>query len=353
MIGMVKGTMRETKSVAGLPSPIASFRTNASGLVLPTLKTTIEAVQSGSGDPSHDNVRPITGWSGANVTHAGKNLLDRSEFDDGTYYSNTGNGVTVISSDGRAWSNEALPEISLKKGTYYLSVGGMLGVGSYRLKSTNYDSSSERRFVSTGILVTLTEDDTLRLKIGFGTSDYPFVCYPQIEIGSTATAYHAYNGTNTTITFPDTVYGASLDVGTGVLTENRGIKDLGNLSYIYYPTQQVFRCTAFAGKNNNIICSCYKTNSSYLNWEDMHNNTIQANATDLVIKNTDYSDATAFKTAMTGQKVVYELATPITTQLTPQQIEQLRGENNVFVDCGEVSELKYQNMVVTKLFSKG
>lgn len=36
----------------------------------------IEPVQSGSGDPSPENVRPITGWTGANVYRTGKNLFD-------------------------------------------------------------------------------------------------------------------------------------------------------------------------------------------------------------------------------------------------------------------------------------
>jgi len=35
-------------------------------------------VQSGSGDPSPENVRPITGWTGCNVVRCGKNLFDPS-----------------------------------------------------------------------------------------------------------------------------------------------------------------------------------------------------------------------------------------------------------------------------------
>ena len=39
------------------------------------LKANITAVQSGSGDPSPTNIRPITGWSAVNVTRTGKNLF--------------------------------------------------------------------------------------------------------------------------------------------------------------------------------------------------------------------------------------------------------------------------------------
>ena len=39
----------------------------------------------------------------------------------------------------------------------------------------------------------------------------------------------------------------------------------------------------------------------------------------------------------TGAQVVYELAAPITCQLKPQQIALLRGENNLFADCGDTT----------------
>ena len=49
------------KSIQNTPTPIATF--NASALPMPSLNVGIEAVQSGSGDPSPTNVRPISGWS--------------------------------------------------------------------------------------------------------------------------------------------------------------------------------------------------------------------------------------------------------------------------------------------------
>ena len=47
---------------------IASFPDGAEGLPVKSLVVNIEPVQAGTGDPSPDNVRPITGWTGANVT---------------------------------------------------------------------------------------------------------------------------------------------------------------------------------------------------------------------------------------------------------------------------------------------
>ena len=52
-----------TKTASGA---IASFNDGANAPVV-DLTVSIEPVQSGSGDPSPDNVRPISGWTGANI----------------------------------------------------------------------------------------------------------------------------------------------------------------------------------------------------------------------------------------------------------------------------------------------
>lgn len=46
---------------------VASFPDGADDMPMKSLKIGIEPVQEGSGDPSPDNVRPITGWTGARV----------------------------------------------------------------------------------------------------------------------------------------------------------------------------------------------------------------------------------------------------------------------------------------------
>ena len=41
-------------------------------------------------------------------------------------------------------------------------------------------------------------------------------------------------------------------------------------------------------------------------------------------------------TPTTGAQVVYKLATPLTYQLTPEQVFSLLGENNIFSDTGDI-----------------
>jgi len=53
------------------------------------------------------------------------------------------------------------------------------------------------------------------------------------------------------------------------------------------------------------------------------------------------TDATDLKTLVTGQTLVYELATPQTYHLTPTQVRTLVGNNNIWADTGDIIEGKY------------
>jgi len=50
---------------------VASFADGADGISLKSCIVQIEPVQEGSGDPSPDNVRPISGWTGCVISHSG------------------------------------------------------------------------------------------------------------------------------------------------------------------------------------------------------------------------------------------------------------------------------------------
>ena len=49
----------------------------------------------------------------------------------------------------------------------------------------------------------------------------------------------------------------------------------------------------------------------------------------------------AFKNAMSGVQLCYELATPIEVDLTPAEITTLLGTNNIFADCGDTTVSYY------------
>lgn len=88
---------------------VVSFHAGAAGLPLEKCVVQIEPVQEGSGDPSPDNVRPITGWTDVKVYRAGENLEDATVFEialpseAGTVYGGT---LDVVS--GKLVINRAL-----------------------------------------------------------------------------------------------------------------------------------------------------------------------------------------------------------------------------------------------------
>ena len=58
---------QETGVIGEVRGRVVSFSDGAENKPLKALTVGIEPVQAGSGDPSPDNVRPITGWTGANI----------------------------------------------------------------------------------------------------------------------------------------------------------------------------------------------------------------------------------------------------------------------------------------------
>ena len=154
----------------------------------------------------------------------------------------------------------------------------------------------------------------------------------------------------TTITFPDTVYGASLDVGTGVLTVTYLKTTVGELNWGY--TSGKFYSTNNIGilktTGVTLISDTYKAVENIAgSGVAMDNNSICGiSATTgldrIYITDSRYTDETQFKTAMENVEIVYPLATPITTQLTPEQLNSILGENNFYHDGNGEIQVVYK-----------
>lgn len=143
-----------------------------------------------------------------------------------------------------------------------------------------------------------------------------------------------------------TVYGGTVDVVTGVLTVDRASVDLGTLSWtknalpndnFRFQSVREDMKAGVATVKANMLCSAYKTvtaNDTYLGRTGVSNNGPNKQ---ICICDMSYSDAASFKTAMSGVQLVYELSTPVTYQLTPQEVQMLLGEDYVWSDSGDVS----------------
>ena len=277
----------------------------------------------------YENICPISGWTGAEIEQTGVNIWD----EECVYQAN------------RIQSKNYIP---VKPNTTY-----------YRKSPNNiqpfyYDAT----FTQIGIGMWGTGNFTTPQKtayIKFHVDPVYGSTYNNdisINYPATDTTYHPYTGNQISVTFPSeagTVYGGTLTINpdrTGTLVVDRAMVDLGTLTWVYNTARQMFQNNLVGAfdKWNGVICSNYKTiQSAY----DRSDNTVgltrwlfndgQIN----VVDNSFNGDVTAFKTAMNGVIAVYELATPVTYQLTESEISAilttLYGTNNIWSNTGDVT----------------
>lgn len=232
------------KSVANLPQAIASFN-DGQEMVMSSLKVTIEPQQGGSGDPSPENVRPISGWDEVNVR-----VADDVE-------TPTVENVYTIDLDG-----------------------------------TRYGS-------------------TLDVINGSGTMNKDSVSLNSIDAFSS----DAVNE-------------------NGYIRYNCGIVGKAHNFNILCDKIKVIQSTVQASANEELISGNANNNKLYFTIDstklsgDLSTSTGRSNALKAYLATNDI-------------QVVYELATPLTIQLTPTAVKSLLGSNNVWADTGDIKDAEY------------
>ena len=326
------------KSIANTPTDIASF-SDGTANPMPSLEISIVPVQSGSGDPSPSNVRPISGWSGANVTRCGVNVWDE-EWKVGTI--DIRSGSTVPAND-RIRSKNFIPCAPNTAYFYVVSVGNM--TICFYDKNENYLSyynfSSEHNFT--------TPDGCYKMKF-FTGSAYGTTYNNDISINypSTDTSYHAYNGSTLSIPFHDnsdnpiTVYGGRLNVTTGELTATHVVQEVESIDNMI--TSGTLACVVYITNTksyNNAPIISDRFVKGGLNVGECY---IVGNGNNLVFvldQSIDTVEEANEWCSTNKPHFVYPLATPQTYQLTPAQVTTLLGQNNIFADCGQVLDGEY------------
>lgn len=265
----------------------------------------------------YSNICPITGWTGAKVSRTGKNTCSIATLPSAIYWGSDNSDLKAVLnalpvgeySFYLTYVVDILPgNGKVTHGRPYLTAmvnGSQSPVMSYSV--TNDASPSVGKEYRDGGTFTITESikgnfnhcylycDQQDTHNGNERGRYS-IKNIQIEVGSTATAYEPYQGSTYDITFPTeagTDYGGTLAIhqdGTGEL-----VVDRANI----------------ASYNGETLPS------TWISDRDV------------------YAQGT---TPTTGAQVVYKLATPITYQLTNQQVtETLKGTNNIWADTGDVT----------------
>jgi len=355
-----------TDTVSG---SVASFPDGADNIPLKSCIVQIEPVQEGSGDPSPDNVRPISGWTGCEVQRTGKNLfggiamgqaiVDAVNVPSNTYLGSDEDGDYVTFAAGGV-IDEKVVFTKFKPNIQYTII---LKYKKENINSKNlnigvrYTDGMFETFIAnvpaelqTKAFVTQAGKSVLKLETTYGGSR-TFLYYNESGIFEgvlTADDFAPYTGQTYPITFPTeagTVYGGYIDPINGEMVVDRAMVDLGTWNWTMYSVSQgnLFRTPSVANAvlqydGLNIICSNYPTVKASQR-QDKTMSIGSNNRVDIIDSN--YSDASAFKTAMNGVQLVYELAEPIHYPITPTEIKTLLGQNNIWADTGD-TEVTYR-----------
>ena len=298
---------------------------------------TLEPKQAGSGDPSPENVRAISGYDSVTVTRCGKNLLkltgrtvqsvpaDFQPTSEKTKYP-VGDGYLYVgvTSNGY-WLPDVITEYvitdnSISVNTRYRGYGIGMCVkivpgASYVVGKDGDDTNTAINAITTkkdGLVsrFTVLEENKFTAQDGeewvivlFRPAPNALITYqnPQLERGSTPTPYEPYQpGTTSTLTLPETIYGGTVDAVSGV-----GSKTWGYIA-------------------------SYNGESLPGEW----------------ISDRDVYSAGTTPTA--GAQVAYKLATPETFQATGNQaLPAVAGLNTVYADGDSLAVSGRQDLLYT------
>lgn len=112
--------------------------------------------------------------------------------------------------------------------------------------------------------------------------------------------------------------------GTGYIERKLGVVDLGSLSWTYtngYFYSSTITDMVATRYGENLICALYTAKSTSA--DALADKKMMCANTRLYLKDSAYTDATAFKTAMNGIPLVYELAQPTITELSAEQLREI------------------------------
>lgn len=303
------------------------------------VKASWEPVQEGSGDPSPENIRPIKGRDSVRVTRCGENLFDVAQCIAATPDSAYGLTVTVddtglIRVFGTPNVNKDAPWAMFR----ILFTDQVILTKEYKAKW----------FVVKGVVDNLTiiqKDKSIVLQTPLSPNTPVDIQFRLMYyVGAEPITYTPYTGSTTDIALPETVYGGTLDLESGVVTVDRGItiadgttnkfksgttwglawRTSPGIIKVYWDNTRIisshFKGNLFSSNNTYefIFTSPEKMTGLFDTVDDLNAYLVEQNA------------------AGTPVTFVYRLATPYTIQITPQQIAALSGVNTLYTDADGV-----------------
>ena len=336
---------------------VASFSDGADNIPMQSVVAEITPVQSGSGDPSPTNIRPISGRTGMTVKRCGRNLMPKSTVN------TTSRGITATANaDGSVHVTGTATEdtvismllnFNLPAGSFIWSSGLNESFSTYDTYLSSGGTIARGNANSPGPSFTLTEARkvTANVRVRSGQT-VNITVYPMVRPASiTDDTYEPYTATEIPITWESiagTVYGGTLDVVSGVLTVDRKLVQFNSLTWTadttggrYYiaatPADALNVGTASATTEGLAIASnIHNVGVKGIAYMDDDGSLSQYNQAFRIYDASCTTLAAYMEKYGTGQ-LCYYLATPQTYQLTGAEVRTLLGGNTIYTDAGDVS----------------
>lgn len=284
------------------------------------------------------------------VVEQGKNLLNADDYyaaykqSDGSYLNNSSDFAGINIPIGNYIGKTLIATLKATVSSQPTSFFWLARINGTRIESS-YAKGERVPANTTGIarltFTPKTQKDTLSMTYGQGTGDV-IVRDIQIELGDTPTTYAPFH--RNVYQIPEVIkalpgYGWSAGTARNYVDyENKryvqcvNSVDLGTLTWtagggISSRTVFIASSRKICGQKlsynsaiaSNILCSKYLAKSQNEVWSDAAPVGIATNATIdgyVYVNDTAYTDATAFKQAMSGVILYYELANPIVTDIS-------------------------------------
>ena len=335
--------------------PAAELTGAVPGLPVRSLTAAITPVQSGSGDPSPENVRPISGWTGANIYATGVNIWDET-WEVGSINNTTGANATDKD------NIRSIGYISVKPGASlfcYIGVDKNLRLHWYDAEKTQISSETAKNSVVT----VPAGAEYLRIRT---TQTYGNTYNNDISINAvpTDTAYHPYVGAVYPVTWQTeagTVYGGEINVTTGELTvdwwmftvnENTPLVLITNTGRTHTTRFGVnadsdrMPIDGVAGSASYIKCDKLPSRVTVYTSDQtgvsipMNRSSVAKCRMYISIPQLEYDTEEAVHAWLANNplQILYQLNDPVTYQLTPTEVRTLtEGPTVARADTGDVS----------------
>lgn len=344
-------------ALATLTGSIVSFFASAAKPVN-SLVVNILPQQSGSGDPSPTNIRPIKAWTECKVIHSGKNLYQFSGHATSGKILNSEGQIADNDNYGVGWISPAAP------GVYTISVSESNSQSSLTkvLRAAAYDSDGNVLAIET-VSYTSSGRKKLTITAPEGTSilrlsrrNTATSCL--VERNSTNTDFESFQGGELAVTLPaeleDHIGGGELTIhqdGSATFVYKYRIIDGGAQTWTRLTTNDLtnfyfsWSRAKFDYDNPTVISSRYKSEcTGKASADDDKFVRIFINSSNEIrcgVKDTANASKTAaqFKTLMSGVQFCALLSEENweTYELTAEQVSTLAGLNHIWSDGNSVS----------------